>query len=120
MGLPVKGELPIFAKNREEPNELWVSLYEKAFAKIHGSYQSLVKGDAALTIADFFGVPYIKLKDLKYWDDKPKVFDYLVKCDGESACMTAGTPGIDPKSAGGKMTAEQQALSDKYKAAGLV
>lgn len=118
--LPMKNDLPIFAKNREEPNELWVSLFEKSYAKLHGSYEAIRKGDAALAVADFFGTPYVKVKDLKFFDDKDKVFEYLLKCDQEAACMTLGTPGIDPKGAGGKMTPEQVALSDKYAKAGLV
>ena len=35
---------PYFARNKEEPGEMWVSVMEKAFAKVHGSYSAIHGG----------------------------------------------------------------------------
>ena len=38
-----------------EPNEMWVPLLEKAFAKLYGSYESLVSGFADTALRDLSG-----------------------------------------------------------------
>ena len=54
--LPVKakdGRL-IFAGNKD-PNELWVPLIEKAYAKLHGCYKALIGGYTHYGLADMTG-----------------------------------------------------------------
>lgn len=46
---------PIFTFG--EGNELWVMLLEKAYAKCHGTYNSLNGGDAEDALADLTGCP---------------------------------------------------------------
>jgi len=55
--LPKRGT-PIYAKSAD-PNELWVSLLEKAYAKVHECYENLKGGYVHEGLADLTsGVPY--------------------------------------------------------------
>ena len=43
------------------PNEFWVPLIEKAYAKLHGCYQALISGDLSDGLTDFTGLVSEKL-----------------------------------------------------------
>lgn len=60
----IDDRLPVLAKTGRlafascrDPDELWVPLIEKAYAKLHGSYGSLIGGHAHLALADLTGLP---------------------------------------------------------------
>lgn len=50
-----KNSEPVFT--RAHGNELWVLIVEKAWAKIHGSFDRIIAGQAHLTMRDFTGAP---------------------------------------------------------------
>lgn len=58
--LPTVNKMPVFARSTDEPCELWVSLLEKAYAKVHGSYASITGGDTLQALSEFTGAPIFR------------------------------------------------------------
>ncbi|ORC88965.1 calpain-like cysteine peptidase [Trypanosoma theileri] len=55
--LPCAGGRPKFARSKGDPLELWVSILEKAYAKIHGGYGFIIAGDPLHALQDLTGYP---------------------------------------------------------------
>lgn len=51
---------PLFARSTD-PNELWPLLVEKAYAKLHRCYQSLIHGSVEYALADMTGASVERL-----------------------------------------------------------
>ncbi|CUI14920.1 calpain-like cysteine peptidase, putative [Bodo saltans] len=123
--LPVVGAKPCFAKCIEDPAELWVSLLEKAYAKLHGSYAAITGGDALQALQDLTGYPVYRLdeeftaaaSDVHASD---ALFQKLVKYDEMKFLVNLNTPGHDTSSymAGGNGK-NSSAMEERYKKAGL-
>ena len=96
---------PCFAKNKQQPNELWVSILEKAYAKAHGSYQALYWGDPRDALHDLTGYPSRKI-DLKM--DAGTLFKMLHYHDTNDHLMYLAT--MD-SSKGGSDKCEQMGLT---------
>jgi hypothetical protein len=91
---------PMFANNKGD--ELWAILLEKAYAKIHGSYNQIVAGFNCHGMMDLTGCPtqsfwfpeernsYKKIKD--YAED---LWEKMHDAEEKGHIMCAGTPGID-------------------------
>ena len=54
--LPIRGDNLFFARSRTE-GEMWVSMFEKAFAKAYGSYANIEMGSTARTLETLTGAP---------------------------------------------------------------
>ena len=54
--LPTRGDNLFFARSRTD-GEMWVSLFEKAFAKAYGSYANIEMGSTARTLETLTGAP---------------------------------------------------------------
>jgi len=126
--LPCVGMRPCFAKNREDPGELWVSLIEKAYAKLSGSYAAVSGGDSLLALMDLTGYPISRFDEV--WTVAAKdprgqasavLFQAIKRYDDEGFLIGVNTPGRDNKaymgdSAGAGNSAE---FEKKYADAGL-
>ena len=71
--LPCIGDEPAFSKGHG--GELWVLLLEKAWAKVHGSYDRIQEGGSAEPMRDLTGAPCYSYM-IK---DEPDVFDKVVE-----------------------------------------
>ena len=68
---------------------LWGPLYEKAFAKLHGTYEDLVGGDASYAINVLTGAPHKKYKHTDIAKDA--LFDLVKAANDADAMISAGT-----------------------------
>lgn len=72
--IPVKNKGEIIFGRCKVKTELWVPIIEKAYAKLHNCYQSLISGDIAQGLADMSG---------KVADKVKLEFEYGKKLEGE-------------------------------------
>ena len=66
-------------------NELWVILMEKAWAKIHGSYERIIGGQAHETLRDITGAP-----SWEYQSNDEQTWDRILEADQKGFIMAAG------------------------------
>eukprot|EP01063_Lacrimia_lanifica_P010927 TRINITY_DN1768_c1_g4_i1.p1 TRINITY_DN1768_c1_g4~~TRINITY_DN1768_c1_g4_i1.p1 ORF type:complete len:813 (+),score=319.35 TRINITY_DN1768_c1_g4_i1:55-2493(+) len=115
---PCSGSKPAYARNREEPNELWVSLLEKAYAKLHGSYGAIMQGNSGAALGDITGCPY---KTFEFTGEESTSFDQMLENDQNEFLQVLSTPGKNlmyvPEN---KQKAEDKELFDQYQAVGLI
>jgi hypothetical protein len=95
--LPVRGAAPVFARNADDPAELWVSVIEKAFAKAHGSYSALIGGDALYALQCMTGFPTAALTGFEEAGGdgalSDKAFGNLLGYDDAGHLLSVSTPG---------------------------
>eukprot|EP00614_Pseudopedinella_elastica_P017189 CAMPEP_0172646344 /NCGR_PEP_ID=MMETSP1068-20121228/240191_1 /TAXON_ID=35684 /ORGANISM="Pseudopedinella elastica, Strain CCMP716" /LENGTH=866 /DNA_ID=CAMNT_0013460601 /DNA_START=1 /DNA_END=2601 /DNA_ORIENTATION=- len=99
---PVTGKL---AYSKTNGNEIWVALLEKAWAKLHGSYEQIESGNPGRAVCDLTGCT----GDFMDFDDAETqakisqgiLFDELAKLDAAGALLCATTPGVDTLTKGG-------------------
>lgn len=74
---------PCFSKGHGP--ELWVILLEKAWAKIHGSYERIIGGQSHLTMRDLTGAP-----SFEYKSNEEGVFEKILEGEKRDFIMSTG------------------------------
>uniref|UniRef100_A0A7S1R650 Calpain catalytic domain-containing protein n=1 Tax=Neobodo designis TaxID=312471 RepID=A0A7S1R650_NEODS len=116
--LPCIGGQPCFARNVQDPAELWVALLEKAYARMHGSYAAIAAGDARQALSDLTGYPTERFPDFS--EDPDGLFERIVQYDEKGYMINLNTPGHDDSDYMGKTGAgNSAAFAKRYKDAGL-
>lgn len=91
---------PMFS--RGAGNELWVMLIEKAYAKLHGSYQALSAGFTKHAMIDLSGCPTEHIAfppktgdfaDIE--EEADEIFQKLLEADEEGYLISTETSGVD-------------------------
>ncbi|KAG5496882.1 hypothetical protein GH5_01388 [Leishmania sp. Ghana 2012 LV757] len=110
-----------FAHSTQDPFELWVSLLEKAYAKMHGSYASIVGGDPLHALQDLTGFPAFSFT--KTWraaaqeeEVASQFFRDLRRYRTKGYLIAITTPG---RNTGACNAGNRNADEARYKAAGL-
>jgi len=85
--LPTIGGQLIFAHNFEEPNEFWVPLFEKAYAKLKGSYGNLERGETTYALVDFTGGISERINLLEKRHNPGDLFDVMYTVLKRSSMM---------------------------------
>ncbi|GIX79364.1 calpain-B [Caerostris darwini] len=87
--LPTKKRKLIFSRS-SEPREFWVSLLEKAYAKLHGSYEALEGGQAMDALVDLTG----GLAEMYVLESAPPhLYNFLLQASSNGAFITCSRKG---------------------------
>ncbi|GET91035.1 cytoskeleton-associated protein CAP5.5, putative [Leishmania tarentolae] len=122
---PTISRTPVFARSYDNRAELWTSLLQKAYAKLHGSYATITGGDALQALADLTGSPMCRFD--KEWEEATtnaraadKLAEALVQLSRSGACVVLSTPGHNSESYLGRNQAgDSAALRSRYAEVGL-
>nr|ACS87880.1 putative cytoskeleton-associated protein CAP5.5 [Angomonas deanei] len=124
--LPTVNKMPVFARSSDNPSELWVSLLEKAYAKVHGSYASVTGGDSLQALTDFTGSPVFRFdNDWASAAINAAKADEFIAMLVEATRSGAATVVLNTPSHGAETylgresQADPQAFREKYAAVGL-
>ena len=81
---------PCFSK--ANGNELWVLMLEKAWAKLHGSYERIEAGHAHNVMNDLTGAPSF---DIDMEEEADGLFERLCEADKKNYMMAASAGSTD-------------------------
>ncbi|XP_078667904.1 calpain-2 catalytic subunit-like isoform X1 [Branchiostoma floridae x Branchiostoma belcheri] len=102
---PVQGRPAFFSLHSDQQNEFWSALLEKAYAKIHGSYEALEGGHTSDALVDFTGgVTETFMLDPN--NVPPRFYQILKKAHDRGSLMgvsgiKGGTAGLEAVQANG-------------------
>jgi calpain-15 len=90
--IPVRNDIPVFSK--ANGHELWVILLEKAWAKLHGTYQRIETGLSLTALRDMTGAPSYLIKIEKM--NKEELWRKIKEADDKDYVMSvASQPAWD-------------------------
>ena len=81
--IPCKDRSPVFSQ--ANGNELWVLILEKAWAKLHGSYDKIIGGYAHQALRDLTGAPAFE-----YETSEEDTWDKILDADRKKYIIQAG------------------------------
>lgn len=90
--IPSKDNRTIFS--HANGKELWVILLEKAWAKLHGSYERIIGGIAYETMRDITGAP-----GFSYKTSEKDLYAKILEADSRDFLITAGIDMSDYENA---------------------
>ncbi|XP_063145961.1 calpain-3 isoform X2 [Candoia aspera] len=91
--LPTYGKRLVFTKSSQQ-NEFWSALLEKAYAKLHGSYEALKGGNTTEAMEDFTGgvTEFYEIKDAP--KDTYKIMKHAIERGSLMACSIEDSSGL--------------------------
>ncbi|XP_069982093.1 calpain-A-like [Penaeus vannamei] len=89
--LPTKDGVLMFARSAD-PSEFWVALVEKAYAKLHGTYEALEGGQSMDAMVDLTG-GLAERYDMGDTDNLKKLYTHLLKSSRNGAFITCSRKG---------------------------
>ncbi|XP_060118914.1 calpain-3 isoform X1 [Heteronotia binoei] len=91
--LPTYGKQLVFTKSSQQ-NEFWSALLEKAYAKLHGSYEALKGGNTTEAMEDFTGgvTEFYEIKDAP--KDIYKIMKHVIERGSLMACSIEDNMGL--------------------------
>ena len=98
---PEADNLPAFTLGNSE--EIWVMILEKAWAKIHGSYENIEAGGCKEVLNDFTGAPCETIKT-----GDPKLWPAILTSNNNKWIMTCGGVGEKEAEAAGDDIDEEE------------
>eukprot|EP01062_Namystynia_karyoxenos_P069836 TRINITY_DN65276_c0_g1_i1.p1 TRINITY_DN65276_c0_g1~~TRINITY_DN65276_c0_g1_i1.p1 ORF type:complete len:915 (+),score=226.77 TRINITY_DN65276_c0_g1_i1:91-2745(+) len=114
----VNAARPCYASNKEQPSELWVALVEKAYARLHGSYEAIAGGDPAVALSDLTGYPS---RAFDWTLSDAELFRIIKAHDDAGHLIFVCSPGADTSDyAGGSFSDEERERARRYQELGLV
>eukprot|EP00796_Vickermania_ingenoplastis_P011723 gene11723-8068_t len=79
---PVIGSMVKYARSNKEVTEMWVSVLEKAYAKMHQSYAQIVAGDPLMLIQDITGFPTSRYDEAFNSEDHAEAMEFVQRLVG--------------------------------------
>ncbi|XP_067824026.1 calpain-A-like [Heptranchias perlo] len=99
--LPTRNGQLIYARS-EAGNEFWPSLFEKAFAKLHGSYKAIEGGWTLDALTDLTGGVGEMYRFSEFADRCEELYNHLAVASKKNALMACGTGKEDESEQSGK------------------